>query len=263
MLKEEYANKLSAELAAMPGDVAMYYRNMETGDSFEHNADMPMQPASVIKLPIFLRCIQLVSQGKLDPKEELVCRDEDRVGGCGALRAFRGPQAVSLETLWELMISISDNTATNLLIKRLGREALNEAFEAMGLSSTRINRLLFDSEAAARGIENEVSARDMALLLQSVYGREFEERDMSQYAEDILAGQQINHKIPGYIPSGARIAHKTGEDDGISNDVAIVYAAQPFVLCFLSNRTDVPVWERFMRKTSLELFELCGGAPEN
>lgn len=262
MLTESYRNSLIAQMEAIKGSKAMYFKNLVTGETFGYNEDQSLQPASVIKLAIFMRYLQLASEGKIDPKEEIIYGDEDRLGGCGALKAFRGTQKVSIETLWELMITISDNSATNLLIKRLGREQLVEDFKAMGLKVTKLNRLFFDSEAAARGIENEISAREMGELLEKIYRREWVNEEVSAYAEKVLLDQQVNHKIPGYLEGSIAVAHKTGEDDGISNDVGIVYAKEPFILCFVSTYTDVPAWERFMRQTALELTELCGGKPE-
>ena len=66
--------------------------------------------------------------------------------------------------------------------------------------------------------------------------------------------QQINHKIPGYLPEGTAVAHKTGEDDGITNDVGIVYGEKPFIICFASNFTHVPTAEIALREISLELY---------
>ena len=154
MLTKEYRENLVKQLDAMQGEVAMYYKNMVTGETFAYHENDELQPASVIKLPVFLHYLELVAQGKVDPKEEILCTDEDRVLGCGALRAFHGDQKISLETLWELMITLSDNCATNLLINHLGKEEFQKAFPEMGLQVTKLRRIMFDSVLAAQGIEN-------------------------------------------------------------------------------------------------------------
>ena len=77
--------------------------------------------------------------------------------------------------------------------------------------------------------------------------------------EDILLDQQINHKIPGYLPDDVEVAHKTGEDGGITNDVGIVYAKNHFIICFAFNDADVPQAERAIRETSLSLFKINNG----
>lgn len=247
-------------MSSMSGHVGMYYKNLITGEEIGYNEHDSFGPASIIKLPILMHICQLASEGILSLEEKIKCRNEDKLGGCGALRAFTDEPEVSIATLCELMITISDNSATNLLIKRIGIGKLNEAFIKMGLSVTKINRLLFDSQAAARGIENEASPGEMALLLEKIYRKEFVDERTSAFIEELLLKQQINHKIPGIIGSAVPIAHKTGEDDGISNDIAIIYAPEPFILCFFSNETFVPDFEVFIRETSYDFFCACGGA---
>lgn len=252
--------RLTDQIASLPGHNGLYFKNLVTGETIEYKAWESFGPASVIKLPILMHIARLASLQPELMEEKIRCRHEDKLGGCGALRAFTDEPDVSIATLCELMITISDNSATNLLIRRFGMDALNEAFRQMGLSVTRLNRYLFDSEAAARGIENEMSCGEIGGLLEQVYRRTFVDEPTSLYVEELLLKQQINHKIPSYLGEATPVAHKTGEDSGISNDVALVYAPQPFVLCVASNRTSVPDAEAFTRKAALELFLSCGGA---
>lgn len=253
-------NSLLERIASLPGHNGMYFKNLVTGETIEYHSTDSFGPASVIKLPVFMHIARLMSRGDIDPNEIIRCRHEDKMGGCGALRAFTDEPDVSIATLCELMITISDNSATNLLINRIGIEELARVFQDMGLSVTKLHRVMFDSEAAARGIENEAAPREMGMLLEQVYRREFEDEETSAYIEEVLLKQQINHKIPGIIGASVSVAHKTGEDDGISNDVSIVYAPEPFVLCFMSNETFVPDFEAFMRQASYDLFVACGGS---
>lgn len=252
---------ITEQLASLPGHNGMYFKNLITGETIAYQAEESFRPASVIKLPIFMHICRLAQECRALMDEKIRCRHSDKLGGCGALRAFTDEPEVSVATLCELMITISDNSATNLLIRRFGKDSLNEAFREMGLSVTKLNRLLFDGEAAARGIENEFSPREMGDLLEQVWRRKFVDEPTSIYVEEMLLNQQINHKIPGIIGDAAPIAHKTGEDEGITNDVALVYAKEPFVLCFAGNDTHVPDFENFIRRTSYELFEACGGKP--
>lgn len=96
----------------------------------------------------------------------------------------------------------------------------------------------------------------MGCLLERVYRHSFVNETVSKCIEDTLLEQQINHKIPGYLRGEVDVAHKTGEDDGITNDVGIVYAREPFVICFATNNTDVPEAERAMREISLALADI-------
>ena len=97
------------------------------------------------------------------------------------------------------------------------------------------------------------SPREMGALLEGVHARTLLRPETCEYMEEVLLQQQINHKIPGYLCDEFPVLHKTGEDDGITNDVALVEAAQPFVLCGAFNETDVPTAERFLRRAGLAL----------
>jgi len=132
---------------------------------------------------------------------------------------------------------------------------LNRHFLDIGLIKTKINRLLFDEKASMEGKQNLFVPKEICQLLEKIYDKSFINEKVSTEIEKTLLHQQINHKIPGYLRDEIQVAHKTGEDDGITHDVGIVYAIEPFVIAFASNEADVPVFERFIREVSLEL---CG-----
>ena len=246
-------NALLARLDELPGEIGFYYVNLTTGERIERHADDLFESASVIKLPMFAAILKWHAEGAVDLQEKLTFTDADKFPSCGALQFFPTPMDVDIETLCKLMITLSDNTATNLLLRRFGMEAFNAAFRRMGLERSRIERFLFDAEASARGLENRVTPRDMACLLEGIYRRTFVSETVSAYMEDVLLRQQIKHKIRGYLPRAIACAHKTGEDAGITNDVGIVYGERPFVVCWLTNHTEVPAAERAIRELTLEL----------
>ncbi|MBO6040036.1 MAG: serine hydrolase [Oscillospiraceae bacterium] len=247
------------ELEKLPGSIGFYYKNLTTGEKVSFHSDKAFESASVIKLPIYAAVQKLAAEGIVSWDEKLLCRDEDKKPSCGALQFFPGSFETDIRTLCALMITISDNTATNLLIRRFGIDFLNGQFEQIGLIRTHLERFLFDSEASARGRENRFAPAEVGLLLERIANREFLSPQVSNEMLALLKKQQIKHKIQGYLPHGTAVAHKTGEDAGITNDVGIVFAPEPFVVCFASNRTNVPAAERFLRQASLDLFRHCGG----
>ncbi len=251
--------QLLSALEQLPGRIGFYYRNLATGEEIAFHADEAFESASVIKLPVYAVIRKLVSEGKVSWDEKLLCREEDKKPSCGALQFFTGEVEVDLRTLCGLMITISDNTATNLLLRRFGLDALNEEFCAVGLRETRLERLLFDAEASARGLENRFAPTEIGELLARIAQGRFVSEAVSADMLALMKKQQIKHKIRGYLPREVAVASKTGEDAGITNDVGVVFAPEPFVLCFASNRTDVPVAERFLRQAGLDLFRHCGG----
>lgn len=245
------------EINTMPGHTGFFYKNMITGKTISFNENGHYIPASVIKLPILMEIFRLASIGKVDLNSKLLIKDEDKMPSCGALNSFTGEVLVDIRTLCNLMITISDNTATNVLISYFGTTTLNEGFAAIGLKETRVNRRLFDAEASKRGIQNVITPAEIGMLLEKLYRNEFVNQKVSEEIKEILFRQQIKHKIKEMLPVGTKVASKTGDDDNISNDVGIVYAKQPFVVCFISNETIPSVFNPFIRKASLELFNRC------
>jgi hypothetical protein len=116
-----------------------------------------------------------------------------------------------------------------------------------------IQRLLFDYEAARQGFQNYICPKEIGSLLERLYKKEFVSPEVSQYAIDILLDQQVDHKLNGKLCGEVPIAHKTGEDDGLSNDVGIVFAKEPFVICFAGHDTDVYRWEDLIRRSAYDL----------
>ena len=161
---------------------------------------------------------------------------------------------VTLGDLATLMIILSDNTATNLLIDRLGMGAINQSVDNLGLTGTRLNRKLFQAELSRQGIENYVTARDMGLLLEGLLRGTLLNPEASAEMLSILRNQRLNGKMPFYLHSrGVPVAHKTGEDDGITHDVGIIYQDDPVIFCFLSNDTVVPQAERAIQEIAAML----------
>lgn len=242
-------------LSEQEGHIGFYCENLITGEIFGYNEDDRFVAASVIKLPIFMCISKWVKEGKADFNEKIKVRNEDKLPIYGALTLFTDEPTVDIRTLCNLMISLSDNSATNLLIRRFGMPAFNEEFKVIGLKDTLLCRLLFDWNPEAIGLSNYIVPSEIGMLLKMIYERHFVDEQTSKDIEDLLFLQHFNHKIPGFIGDGTvPIAHKTGEGRGTSHDVGLVYAGQPFVICFTSNKTDVPVFEDVIRKTAYEIF---------
>lgn len=247
--------KLEQRLTALKGHIGFYYKNLVTGETYQYHSEDAFEAASLPKLALLLEVLKLAQEGVLHLTDKVKVKDGDKVGGCGALKSFPGDLEVDIETLCRLMITISDNTATNALLRLVGFERLRHDMEAMGLSATRFERCYFDDEAQARGLSNYVCPGEIGMLLEQIYRRSFCCEAVSAHAEEILLLQQIRHKIPGYIDQGEKIANKTGESGKVTHDGAIVFAEKPFVLVICSEDTDVPETERFIREIALELYQ--------
>lgn len=248
---EQIKNKMDA----LKGHLGFYYKNLVTGFEYGVRAEEAFLAASVIKFPLFLHLLSKEAKGLLSLDDKIVTENSDKVPSCGAVNLFTGAVETDLRTLCKLMICISDNTATNRLLRLCGLQDVEKGFCEMGLEKTRIRRFLFDSEASARGVENSISPREMGALLEKLYRGEFINEKTSKKALDVLLKQQINHKLGGKLCGVVPIAHKTGEDSGLSNDVGIVFAPQPFVVCFAGHDTEVYPWEDLIRNSAYDLYE--------
>lgn len=245
---------IAREMETIPGHTGLYYKNLLTGFEYGVRAEETYLAASVIKFPILLHVLDRAARGEISLSDKLTVENWEKVPSCGGLNQFTDAVTVDVRTLCRLMIVLSDNTATNKLIRFCGMDRCNDAFREMGLSKTVLNRLLFDYEAAKRGFQNYICPREIGMLLEKLYKKEFVSSEVSQYAIDILLDQQIGHKLEGKL-TGVPVAHKTGEDDGLSNDVGIVFAQQPFVICFAGHDTDVYRWEDLIRRAAYDLVQ--------
>ena len=254
-MTKEYSvlQAIEREMASLPGHVGFYYKNMITGLEYGVRSEETYLAASVIKFPLLLHVLDRAARGEISLADRLTVENHEKVPSCGGLNQFTDAVEADIRTLCRLMIVLSDNTATNKLIQFCGMEQCNAAFRGMGLSKTVLNRLLFDYEAAKQGFQNYICPREIGMLLERLYRREFVSPEISQYAIDILLDQQVDHKLNGKLCGEVPIAHKTGEDDRLSNDVGIVFAKEPFVICFAGHDTDVYRWEDLMRRGTFDL----------
>lgn len=242
---------IEGRVKELPGKIGVYAVCPNTGECWAWNPDIPLMAASVIKLTIMVEAFRQKEAGLLDFNQAVTIHPQDKLPSCGALTYLHDGLTVTVGDLVTLMIILSDNTATNLLIDMLGMENINRTIADCGWTNTQLNRKLFQPELAKQGIENYVSARDMGKLLEGLLAGHIVSPEASRAMLDILRNQRLNGKLPFYLHSrGIPCAHKTGEDDGITHDVGIIFTGNPWVLCYLSNETDVPQTERAMQEAA-------------
>lgn len=246
---------VAERLNKIAGKKSFFYKNLVTGETIQVNANEPMMAASVIKLPILVETFRQIEAKELDRDDRYCLKDADKKPSCGALNCMHAGMELTVSDLYHLMIILSDNSATNILISMLGKEKINASLHNMGYKQIQLNRLLFDREASARGIENYVTAAEIADMLEKMYRGTLVSPSADAQMLAVLKEQRLNGKIPFYFTENIPIAHKTGEDAGITHDVGIVYGAQPFILCCMGNEVDPPKYERFIQNIAWELYQ--------
>lgn len=220
-----------------PGDHSLYLKDLRSEEVFFYGADKVLPAASLIKVPILYTLLESSSKEEIDLNERIAPCEEDLVGGAGILLWFQSRPALSLLDLAEIMITISDNTATNLLIKRLGFDTINHHLEEMGLEKTRLHRMMMDREAQREGRENTTTAREMGALFEGLYQRPDPIMDK---AREILCRQQFRDNLSYLLPgeSWSRVASKTGVLKGIEHDATLFLEPSPLVAVAMA--TELP-----------------------
>lgn len=232
----EQINGLLAPVAGTYGFVAWHPSSGEKIDINEHEA---LKSASVIKVPLMVELFCLRDEGKLSLDEKVVVHDGIKVAGSGVLRELHDGAELTLRDLIALMIVVSDNTATNMLIDRIGLDSVSERMRTLGLTNTVLARKMYDWDAANAGRENRCTAYDLALLMKTMAEGRISSKSTSTEMVEIMARQQYREKIPLLLPEDTKVANKTGSLTGVTNDVGIVYGPTgPYVIAVLTK--DVP-----------------------
>ncbi len=142
-------------------------------------------------------------------------------------------QTRTLSQLCDLMITVSSNLATNLLIQKLGVESIRATVHSLHADGMNVLRGVEDNKAFEKGLNNTTNAQGLAVLLEAIAKGEAVDADASGQMVAILERQKFNEGIPAGVPAGVQVAHKTGELTKLHHDAAIVYAKRPFVLVIL------------------------------
>ena len=266
---------IEQKIRSAKGRIGIYYENLVTGEKYEvlHGTDDDVfESASVIKLWVMSCAYELAEQGKLDLDQKVMIREEDLVPGPGipdyADDLMRGrltedmfPESgilnylqpgldLSIRDLIRIMILISDNSAMNILTDILGMDNINNHIRGLGASKTILKRKLFDTRPEVLGRENLFSLKETADYFRLMYEGKLVSEEASKEMCAILQNQQNTYKMPFYIRR-LPIAHKTGEDTGIENDVGIVFSDEPYIFCFAANEADEPEAVRLCQDISL------------
>ena len=202
--------------------------------AIEISADTRRKSASIIKLFILACALDEIAEGSLSLDETLVMTATNIVGGSGVIAGRGAGTAFSIDELLLQMISQSDNTAANMLIDRLGFEAVNAEAAKLGCPQTSLARKMMDTAAQARGVDNFTSANDAATVLQKIAAGGIATPDLCARAREYLLAQTDARGIVEGVPAGISVAHKTGTLSDAQHDAAIVYAEQPFILVVLT-----------------------------
>ena len=231
--------KLQRELKAvddeLDGVMGVAVKDLTSGDEFLLNPDEVMPQASSIKITVLAELYRQAQAGKLKLTDEYVVRKEDLVPGSDIMLGLTpGVTRITLRDLATFMIAVSDNSATNVLIDRIGIDNVNSMLESQGLHTTRLRRKMMDLKAASEGRENVSSPREMMTLLESIYRGKLFSKELTDDYIKVLSTHKESALLQG-LPDDAVAASKPGELEAVRNDSGIIFVKnRPYILCVMT-----------------------------
>ncbi|HKK08152.1 MAG TPA: serine hydrolase [Gemmatimonadota bacterium] len=274
------ADSVRAILSGIPARSTLFAKHLPDGRTLAIRADVPMNTASVIKIPVMVRAFRDAEAGRLDLDERTTVRPEDLRRGTGLLQTFQSGLRPTWRDLVTQMIVTSDNTATDMMIRRVGLERVNALLDSLGYRETRLrgtigeafravwmladsaNRGLTDRQVYERGFPAEsllagkmrafvedssewlgrTTAREMVRLLEQLHRSELAGPESTRAMLGILRRQFYDSRLPRYLGNRAAVAHKTGDwPPFLADDVGILfYDGGPTVVAVFTNGNSGP-----------------------
>ena len=234
-LKVKLAKQLQQTAAEFDGVMGIAVKDLGTGETFFANADTVFPQASSIKIPVLLELFRQAQAGTLKLEERVDVKKSLMAAGSGVLLRFSdGGSSLSLRDLAVLMIVLSDNSATNILIDRVGMQNVNENLRRLGLTQTRLQRIMLDTEAQRASRENLSTPREMVLLLEMLDGGKTLNPAYTQAALEILKYPK-NTALRRSLPANVALASKPGGLAGVACESGIVYlAGKPYAISVMT-----------------------------
>jgi beta-lactamase class A len=219
----------------LDGVLGVAILDLSTGQKYLLHADEVLPTASSIKIAILAELFRQAQQGKLKLGDLYTLEKTDIVGGSGIAGALTpGVTRLTLRDVAALMISVSDNSATNVIIDRVGMENVNALLDSLGLTHTRLRRKMMDLKAAAEGRENMATPREMMILLEDLYRGKVLNKQLTEDFFNLLSIHKESY-IPRELPEDLRVANKPGELEGVRNDSGVVFTGnRPYVISIMT-----------------------------
>ena len=263
-------SRLAPLAKAHQGKVAIAVKHLGTGEGYFLNADEPMPTASLIKFPVMIEVYFQAAEGKLKLSDPVTLRKEDKVKGSGILTShFSDGVTIPLRDAVRLMIAFSDNTATNLVLDKIGIASTCRRMETEGCPNTKINAKVFRGSTTSIAPERtkqfglgSTTAREMVTLLEKLHAGKFVSSEACMEMLEHLKKCEDKDKFTHFLPEKIVVAHKTGSLSETRTDAGILYLpGGPVAVCVLTNDNADKRWKpdnagnRFCSQVAKEVYE--------
>lgn len=242
----------------LDGVMGVAIEDLTTGDHFFLREDEVFAQASSIKITVLANLYLQAQQGKLKLTDLYTVQSSDLVPDSDIMNGLTpGVTRLTLRDLATMMVAVSDNAATNVLIDRVSMPNVNAMLDALGLTHTRLRRKMMDLQAAKEGRENISTPREMMTLLDAIFHGKVLNKESTADFFAMLSTNKDSY-IPRDLPAEIKIANKPGALEAVRNDSGIVFVeGRPYVICvmtsFLRNERD---GEEAITKVSLETWQM-------
>lgn len=227
--------RLSSFLAPYGSKVGVSFIEIKTGTKLSVNGKKKYMAASVIKVPVMATAYNLNEKGKMSLDDKILFTENLKLPGSGVLQWMKGSRYYTIRNLVRLMIVLSDNTATRMVINKVGTQEINSYMEYLGLKNTKITDTTCLNEPPQKFI-NYTTPDDMAYLLLIMKESKNFTAESKVEMINFMKRQKYRWGIWRGVPSGIVVADKTGNVEGVLNDIGIVYAPKgPYILSIFTN----------------------------
>ena len=254
-LKNELLNLMKEYPKIHP---SVYVWEYENGKYLDINGDEQFSAASIIKLPILVRMFKSIEANQTTIYDEMVLTDYYKAAGSGNLQYMRSGGKYSLDALAKTMIQDSDNSATNMIMSKIGgMDDINTGLRDWGISKTYVRTWLPDMTGT-----NKTTAQDLAKILYNLDNPAFLNINSREYIIDYMSHVKNNKLIAAGLGEGALFVHKTGDIGTMLGDAGIVYApnSQKYIIVILANRPyNSPQGKDFIVKASNLIYKSIVG----
>lgn len=233
------------------------------GERWESNGDYASPAASTVKIPIMIEIFRKIERGEMTLDDTRALTDADKTHGSGVLLHLHDGLPTTIDDLLYLMISISDNTATNMLIEIAGLEQVNQTMQELGMVRSRLSRPMLGRPAGEGDPpENLATANDYVTCVDAILNNTAASAESCAAIVDLLEKQQNTRRISRWVPDTEeyRWGSKTGSLDGICNDVGFITgpAGTVIVSVFLSELDDPVTGEQIIADIAKATMVDCG-----
>jgi beta-lactamase class A len=225
----------------LDGVLGVAIEDLSSGQKFFLRADSVFPQASSIKIAVLAELYHQAQQsaegqtGKVRLTDLYTMQSSDLVADSDIMGGLTpGVTRITNRDLATMMVAVSDNSATNVLIDHLGMDNVNALLDSLGLPNTRLRRKMMDIKAAAEGRENISTPQEMMTLLEKIYQGKVLNKEMTADFFKVLSTHKDSW-IPRDLPDGLQIANKPGELEGVRNDSGIVFVPnRPYIICVMT-----------------------------